>query len=170
MFKINIRLLDNAGIDLAGKILTADLELTVPETGLTAPVFSNEAEYSLHASQVIGGVLVTGSVSVDITAQCGRCLERYTAPLTIGDVCHFYEETRGDELDISGELREDILIALPSKYLCSETCAGLCTHCGANLNTDKCSCSDNAPSSSKDNTSEEDDNNPWGALDRLDLK
>ena len=170
MFKINIRLLDNAGIELTGRILTEDIQLTVPDSGPTAPVFSEEAEYSLHASQVSGGVLLTGSISVGITAQCGRCLEHYTAPLTVGDICHFYENIKGDELDISRELREDILIALPSKYLCSGTCAGLCTHCGANLNTDSCSCSDSASSTLESDSSGDDDNNPWDALDGLNLK
>ena len=41
-----------------------------------------------------------------------------------------------DELAIS-----DILLELPSKYLCKEDCKGLCPQCGANWIVESCSCS-----------------------------
>jgi len=34
------------------------------------------------------------------------------------------------------------LLAMPAHPLCGESCAGICPVCGANLNEEQCSCSD----------------------------
>jgi len=44
------------------------------------------------------------------------------------------------EIDLTAEIRETILLALPMKMLCAENCHGLCAGCGANLNTETCRC------------------------------
>lgn len=43
-------------------------------------------------------------------------------------------------LDLDELLYEDIMLELPSKYLCSEDCKGLCPKCGKNLNEGDCGC------------------------------
>ena len=45
-----------------------------------------------------------------------------------------------NEINIAGDVREYILLAVPLKLLCKEDCAGLCPKCGANLNHGACSC------------------------------
>ncbi len=44
------------------------------------------------------------------------------------------------KLDTVSLLRDDILLELPSKFLCKESCKGLCPKCGKNLNEGECSC------------------------------
>lgn len=46
----------------------------------------------------------------------------------------------GYTLDLFSLVRDDILLELPIKHLCSETCLGLCPQCGQNLNEGKCNC------------------------------
>src|SRR5215213_1677197 len=46
----------------------------------------------------------------------------------------------GDAVDLDELVREQILLALPSRHLCREDCKGLCQKCGANLNDAPCSC------------------------------
>jgi uncharacterized protein len=48
---------------------------------------------------------------------------------------------QGAEIDLRPEVREEIALALPAKFLCSNECAGLCPNCGANLNHAPCTCS-----------------------------
>lgn len=43
-------------------------------------------------------------------------------------------------IDLSNDVRDAILLAIPLKLLCKEECAGLCSRCGKNLNTGQCSC------------------------------
>ncbi len=46
----------------------------------------------------------------------------------------------GMRLDLEDFVREDIFLALPTKFLCREDCKGLCPQCGKNLNDGSCSC------------------------------
>jgi uncharacterized protein len=46
----------------------------------------------------------------------------------------------GDAVDLDEVVREQLLLALPSRHLCREDCQGLCQKCGANLNDGHCSC------------------------------
>ena len=45
------------------------------------------------------------------------------------------------EIDITQDVRDALLLAVPAKHLCREDCLGLCPHCGVNLNFESCSCS-----------------------------
>ena len=45
-----------------------------------------------------------------------------------------------DQLDLDQLLTEDILLDLPSKFLCSPDCKGLGPICGKNLNQGDCGC------------------------------
>lgn len=44
------------------------------------------------------------------------------------------------KLGLNELFRADILLALPTKYLCKEDCKGLCPVCGMNLNNSSCQC------------------------------
>lgn len=57
----------------------------------------------------------------------------------IDDDYRFLSET-ATEIDLSPDLRENLLLALPMKALCRDDCRGLCPHCGANLNEETCNC------------------------------
>lgn len=44
------------------------------------------------------------------------------------------------EIDITQDVFDALLLSVSAKCLCKEGCLGLCSHCGTNLNRDKCSC------------------------------
>ncbi len=46
----------------------------------------------------------------------------------------------GDHIDLASVVWEETALAVPSKILCREDCAGLCPACGADLNVTTCSC------------------------------
>jgi uncharacterized protein len=43
-------------------------------------------------------------------------------------------------LDISQEIRDMVMLSIPTKILCSDSCRGLCLQCGINLNDQQCVC------------------------------
>jgi len=43
---------------------------------------------------------------------------------------------------IDEDVRENVLLGEPTKFLCSEDCKGLCLVCGKNRNHEQCDCSD----------------------------
>jgi uncharacterized protein len=49
----------------------------------------------------------------------------------------FYQ---GAEIDLTPLIREQILLSLPLRPLCTEECRGLCAGCGVNLNKEACRC------------------------------
>ena len=52
-----------------------------------------------------------------------------------------YISPETDVIDISEDVRDYAILAIPMKKLCSEDCKGLCSRCGKNLNEEQCSCS-----------------------------
>ena len=45
-----------------------------------------------------------------------------------------------EEVDVTEEIRQAILLAIPPKPLCKTDCLGLCPQCGINLNLSNCRC------------------------------
>jgi hypothetical protein len=45
-------------------------------------------------------------------------------------------------LDLNPLLREQIVLCIPNRALCSEDCRGLCPSCGADLNAKACACAE----------------------------
>ena len=87
----------------------------------------------------------------DLCKPCDRCgaevtrkfqytFEHFLAVSLSGDQNDDYIETPDYTLDIDELLRSDILLEMPSKYLCREDCKGLCPKCGADLNLKDCGC------------------------------
>jgi DUF177 domain-containing protein len=55
------------------------------------------------------------------------------------------EAYKGKVIDLDPMLREQIVLALPSYPVCQESCKGLCSVCGANLNERDCGCDRHVP-------------------------
>jgi uncharacterized protein len=103
--------------------------------------------------------------------ECDRCLEKFEMHLdTSYEMAYMYrqvsdlEEISDDvhiinpemnHIDISEDVREYTMLAVPIKILCSDDCAGLCPGCGTNLNKNKCTCDI------------EDSDNRWEPLSKL---
>jgi uncharacterized protein len=47
---------------------------------------------------------------------------------------------RDQVIDLGQLVMDQLFMVAPMKPLCSETCRGLCSMCGRNLNTGSCSC------------------------------
>ena len=112
-------------------------------------------------------ILLRGHLAGRLELNCSRCLTPFTGPVEADfdlllvpgpePVTAEPEELNATDLDLdyySGEivnleaiLREQILLQLPLKPLCAESCRGLCPHCGADLNTETCRCKEGKSSS-----------------------
>lgn len=108
----------------------------------------------LHAKlvRVDDVVNVQGQAEVFLSAICSRCLGDvcvdFAAPLlvTMVPAKPEPEEDLGIStyhnrvVDLSAIVRDEIVLALPMRPLCKQTCAGLCVQCGKNLNDEICTC------------------------------
>ncbi|MFW5803443.1 MAG: YceD family protein [Verrucomicrobiota bacterium] len=141
-----------------------ELEATVQPALLDLPQedrlhFDHPVAVRLRLSRRNLDVTVRGAVETSATAQCDRCLDNFKMPLRIDDLCVFLEDVQTDEVDLTSPLREDIVLALPSRLLCAEQCLGLCPGCGKNRNRETCDCAESAAP----------EETPWGQLEQLDL-
>ncbi|OGV48737.1 MAG: hypothetical protein A2X49_03950 [Lentisphaerae bacterium GWF2_52_8] len=164
MIRILVKRLTAEGSDFSGEERPSFLELEEsPLLFCEAPV-----KYEFRASIVDAGVLVEGQISTVLKAVCDRCLAPLSSPLS-NKLCHYYEKVTEDELDISSELREDLLINIPYRFLCSKDCPGLCQQCGSNLKEGACKCASGKESENgktgRPPTAKS--NNIWDALDGL---
>lgn len=162
MIKINTNHIGDLPMPVKGTEDSAILELT-GESGLTT---NGKIHYDLYATMTGMDLLVTGTAKLAVIAECGRCLEHFSMELAVKDVCHLYEKAEGQEINITDDIREDLLLALPLVFKCSPDCKGICTGCGANLNTEKCTCG-KKKKKTKDQPENPDEPSPWDALSAL---
>jgi uncharacterized protein len=100
----------------------------------------------LDVSRTTGnGWFVRLRLDARLSGPCMRCLEDAGRTLSI-DVREVDqpgsedEELQspyldGDELDLQAWARDALVLELPTQIVCSDTCKGLCSVCGENLNT-----------------------------------
>ncbi len=151
--KINVKRIPPDGETLRGTDPASIMELEEPDTR-----FEHDVEYELVAQMQDSALLVTGRLSTPATLQCSRCLRVFDLPLRVEQFV-FHQELHGEDfVDLTADMREDIILALPQRALCAEDCRGLCPHCGKDLNKGPCRC---RPSEG---------NLRWRALDNLNLK
>ena len=46
----------------------------------------------------------------------------------------------GDAIDVDEIVKEQVLLAVPTRMLCREDCKGICPECGTDRNTGDCNC------------------------------
>jgi uncharacterized protein len=122
--------------------LVIDEEIPSQALDLGTPVA--EVEGALRATGK--ATLITNALEVRLTLKgtlaltCGRCLKKLFQPLE-KDVVLNVEVSKGTrEIDLTDDIREEIILEYPMIPLCSEGCKGLCISCGGDLNQGPCSC------------------------------
>lgn len=156
--KINVSSIPEEGINLRFERNGEWFQQRLPEAGL-ADFVLDRVDVACMVRKMKENVFIEGSVTTAAEMPCSRCLEatrlsfqssfHYTfAPspslpqedveltLTDLDFAH-YEE---DAIDLDAAIFEQILLQIPLKPLCAESCRGLCPHCGVNLNATSCDC------------------------------
>ncbi len=116
-----------------------------------AAILGLEGESSVRAAQplhyrffiqpVSDRLVVRGTVSVSLEFQCGRCAEFFSTTVEESSFLQAYEISGATEtVDVTPDIREEILLRLPHFPVCSPDCRGLCPRCGTNLNRGSCAC------------------------------
>ena len=116
--------------------------------------FDEDVAITAEIYRVGTDVYLSGHLAGQVRATCPRCLDEFCGPLE-RDFRFLLVRTdpavevepdqgvdgyAGDEIDLGPLVREQVLLALDPAARCSESCRGLCSGCGANLNREPCSC------------------------------
>lgn len=149
------------------KVIISEIPEEGLELELTEKISSDEyitivspVEASLRIDKRGSEVIITGTAKGTVELQCGRCLKIFGMDIDsrIDVVYHPASEInkeehyklKGDELDTGfytndildtdNLLKEQLVLNVPMKPLCSEGCKGLCPKCGIDLNITQCNC------------------------------
>jgi DUF177 domain-containing protein len=139
-----------------------DCSIEGPAVGLTPAELTlrGPLELSLNLDRRGDEIWVRGKVHAVALQQCSRCLADFDqnldldfdvfcaklrSPRTMSPIdldeedggIHFHD---GRVLSIDAEIREAVLLGLPMRPLCRESCAGLCPRCGEDRNLGPCRC------------------------------
>lgn len=100
-----------------------------------------------------GNILIEAVIDITLNIPCDRCLEDVRTKLNIetsrevnlsdskeDDPLDEIDFIIGTEFDVIKFAHGEILVNLPMKVLCSESCKGICNRCGTNLNHESCGC------------------------------
>ncbi len=113
--------------------------------------FTEPVKVSGEVKNLTGIVSITAKAEFTLCLSCDRCAEGFERSFSI-PVEHTLvtevENEDNDELividsysyDIDPLVTEDIVLSLPTKVLCKESCKGMCVQCGKNLNNGSCEC------------------------------
>lgn len=128
-----------------------EMNLSATKVGNSYPFVSPVRVKGTVASRD-GFAQLEGTATFDFSIPCDRCA-RQTDKHYDQTFSHIlvlsleneeddrYVEIHNDQLELDTLVREDILLALPTKFLCKKDCKGLCPKCGKNLNDGPCGCS-----------------------------
>ena len=148
---IDVSRLDKDGEDFEGVLDDAVLEL---DGDLLRPFAG--IRYSLFAQLLGRELLVRGTLAQDFDAVCSRCGGDFDFTATVpGFTVSIETDEHTEYADLTDEVRQSIILALPTYPVCRPECLGVCPSCGKNLNEGSCGCK------------REETDDRWGALDGL---
>ena len=135
-------LIDVARLDPAGEELTGEVDIIDLDEEFVKPF--GGVRYRLTA-QVIGTeLLVRGHLEQDFTLVCSRCGKDFDDTVKVDDFLTSVEvDEKTQEVDLTAEARECIILTLPTYPVCDEACPGI------------------------EQKTEMPDDDRWGALDQL---
>ena len=105
-------------------------------------------------------VFVNGHIDTRAQVECDRCLQQIELPVSADFALEYitgsdYESSNlaeltedamavsvfdGEAIDIDEIVKEQIVLAVPTRVLCREDCKGICPECGIDKNTGECQC------------------------------
>jgi len=129
-------------------------------SGVSEISFLSPINYDLALTRSGENVWVRGPIETRLALTCDRCLEGFAydvrADLDIElvpkesqpdgseielkseELDQYYFE--GEDIDLDPYVYEEVMLNIPIKSLCAESCKGICPVCGKNLNLGECRC------------------------------
>jgi uncharacterized protein len=125
------------------------------------PYSLQTVEVSCFLKKIRETVYLEGQLKTTVSLPCSRCLEMTSLPVSCRfsyifspsggaqveeqelsaedmDTLYYEDET----IDLDPIVYEQIVMNIPIKALCRDSCKGLCPVCGINLNEGSCQCRD----------------------------
>lgn len=130
-----VKLTNDKRIRLKQSCEVQSLDLEAPDIRFAGPI--DVAVWAQKKNEI---VIVEGQIFLSLILACSRCLKEYPSGLT-RKITFNYPVGKSDfTIDLTDDLRSEIILGYPLNPLCRPDCRGLCLNCGEDLNEDKCKC------------------------------
>lgn len=132
--KVKVSEIPDEGLQLTERMDPDLLALETQELNFTHPL-DVSALFQKHDDDLLV------SVKADSTWKliCVRCLKEFEKPYHSAFHLEIEIQDR-PTIDVTDDIRQEILLSYPVKLLCREDCRGLCPSCGQDLNERSCNC------------------------------
>lgn len=126
---VNLRHLEEDGLELKGELPVEELQLDLRDDMVRA---ESPLDYDFSIERLETSLLAQGDLYLSLECHCVRCLKPFRYELALeGWTAHFPLEgedkapVSGDFVDLTPQIREDILLEFPQHPLCEADCRGL---------------------------------------------
>lgn len=153
MLRVAIRDLQRGPVETHGELAPSDAVFAGLALPLAGPV---SVDGQLQATDG-DDFLWRGAIQATVRIACRRCLTEVeyrmardvdvllsSDPDAADDPSVYPLPEAAVQVDLTGVVREELVLDLPAFVLCREDCAGLCPSCGADLNAGPCGCARSA--------------------------
>lgn len=116
---VDVGRLDPEGEELEGEVECVDLDEEFVKS-------FGGVRYRLQVQAVGSELLVRGKLEQDFDLVCSRCGRDFDDTIYVDDfVASFEIGEKTDEIDLTEEIRESVILSLPTYPVCDETCPGV---------------------------------------------
>ena len=135
MLKFPIKDISTAGLSVKKEVPASEIGLEDQEVELRSPL-----SVDLTLLRVDNTVIADVEVTAEFGYLCARCLADFQRSKTREYHFDFEISSPMDIVDVGEEIRQEMILSIPQRVLCSKDCKGICAGCGVNLNIEKCKC------------------------------
>jgi uncharacterized protein len=150
--KIKLNTIPDSGTHDKGKLDAKDYD--IPNEGISD---WDTIHYDFTLQKTETDLIVSGSLSTSFKVVCGRCAEPIPWEVKIPDFCKVVQFKNGEDIDLTDDIREDILLNLSMAPRCQLT------------PEQKCPISGEYYGESPETVTEDIREDVWGVLDQLNL-
>jgi len=133
--KIDLRSIPAEGLHLKESSTPEQLEINSKDIK-----FKNPIEIEATVTKYTNAVTAEISLRAEVEAICSRCLETFKTKINKKNRFDYSVSDDNPTVDVSEDIRQDLILDYPIKRLCKNDCKGLCPKCGENLNQGPCNC------------------------------
>jgi len=119
-------IVDASRLDAEGEVLEGEIDAIDLDEEFVHPF--GGIRYRLEAQLFGTELLVRGHLEQDFDLVCSRCGKDFDTTVKVDDFTASFEiAENAPEVDLTDEVRESIILALPTYPVCEENCPGIAT-------------------------------------------
>ena len=136
MIKINLKDIRPEGVVIHEQIAEEAMEFTKDELFHFVKPLAVDAKVEKFDDIV----LAKTKIATRYMSFCSRCLIEIEKDWVQNFTLDFPLENHPEFIELGEDIRQEVVLSLPTRILCKEDCKGVCMDCGVDFNFEECQC------------------------------